>query len=159
MFKIRNAERDDVKTIVSFIQKLAEFEKLESEVVVTKELLLQNLFSEKPVAYSLMAFENETPVGFALYFFNFSTFLGKPGIYLEDLFILPEYRSRGYGEKVLKHLAQIAVEKDCGRLEWSVLDWNTRAIKFYESLGAKPQSEWTVFRVTDQNLIQLASQK
>jgi GNAT superfamily N-acetyltransferase len=154
---IRKAQKSDVPLILRFIKELATYEKLLHEVTATEELLEKNLFGEKSVAEVVIAsFENKD-VGFALFFHNFSTFVGKPGIYLEDLYVSPEYRSKGFGKILLKYLANLAVERDCGRLEWWVLDWNESAIKFYKNLGAKPMDEWTVFRVTGENLVKLAS--
>ena len=153
--QIRFAERKDIPVILGFIRKLAEYEKLENEVVATEELLGTWLF-EKNKAEVLLAFEGENPVGYALFFHNFSTFLGRAGIHLEDLFVLPEYRGKGYGKAILKKLAQITVQRGCGRLEWCCLDWNTPSINFYESLKAKPLSEWMIFRVTGDTLNELA---
>ena len=144
---IRAAEVSDISEILAFIRDLAVYEKLEDQVVVTAENLREQLF-EQQRASCLIALEEATPVGFALYFYNFSTFLGRPGLYLEDLFIKPEFRGRGYGKQLLLHLRQVAIEQGCGRMEWSVLDWNTPAIDFYKSLGAVPMKDWTVFRMT-----------
>jgi GNAT superfamily N-acetyltransferase len=146
--KIRFATENDVPTILQLIRDLAEFEKLSHEVVATEELLHKNLFGERKCAEALIALVDDQPAGFALFFHNFSTFLGRPGIYLEDLFVKPEFRSHGIGAGLLKHLAELAMERKCGRLEWSVLNWNRRAIEFYESLGAKPVDGWTVYRMT-----------
>lgn len=156
--KITFAQPDDVPDILKFIKDLARFEKLESELHVTEEHLRKTLFGEKKFAEVLFIEESEKRVGFALFFHNYSTFLGKPGIYLEDLYIIPEFRSRGYGKMLLTYLAQIAVERKCGRLEWSVLDWNKKAIDFYCGLGAEPMSEWTVFRIHGEKLKNLAIQ-
>jgi len=149
---IRPADRSDVPVIAGLIRGLARFEKLEEEVTMTEELLARNLFGPRPYAETLIAEDGAAPVGFALFFHNFSTFLAKPGIYLEDLFVVPEHRGRGIGRALLQRLAQIAVQRDCGRLEWAVLDWNREAIGFYERLGAKPNSEWTVYRLTGEAL-------
>jgi GNAT superfamily N-acetyltransferase len=149
---IRPADRSDVPVIAGLIRGLARFEKLEEEVTMTEELLARNLFGPRPYAETLIAEDGAAPVGFALFFHNFSTFLAKPGIYLEDLFVVPEHRGRGIGRALLQRLAQIAVERDCGRLEWAVLDWNREAIGFYERLGARPNSEWTVYRLTGEAL-------
>ena len=149
---IRPADRSDVPVIDGLIRGLARFEKLEEEVTMTEELLARNLFGPRPYAETLIAEDGAAPVGFALFFHNFSTFLAKPGIYLEDLFVVPEHRGRGIGRALLQRLAQIAVQRDCGRLEWAVLDWNREAIGFYERLGAKPNSEWTVYRLTGEAL-------
>ncbi len=158
--RIRKAGIDDVKTILELIRALADFEKLSHEVVATEDSLRTQLFGAKPPAEVLLCEvkvdEAWINAGFALFFTSFSTFLAKPGIYLEDLFIRPEFRSRGLGNKMLSELARIALERDCGRLEWSVLDWNVRARAFYEALGAKPMNEWTVHRLTGPDLIKLA---
>jgi GNAT superfamily N-acetyltransferase len=152
---IREAEQSDLPVIADLIRGLARFEKLEDEVTMTDELLAKNLFGPRRYAETLIAEEGGSPVGFALFFHNFSTFLAKPGIYLEDLFVVPEQRGHGIGRALLRRLAQIAVERDCGRLEWAVLDWNRDAIGFYERLGAKPNSEWTVYRLTGEALTSL----
>lgn len=149
---IRSATANDLPTIAQLIRDLAEYEKLAHDVVFTEEALREHLFGERPYAEVLIAEEQGVSVGFALFFHNFSTFLGQPGIYLEDLFVKPAYRGQGHGKQLLAALAQLAVERGCGRLEWSVLDWNTSAIGFYESLGAKPNSEWTVYRLTGEAL-------
>ncbi|UFK98069.1 GNAT family N-acetyltransferase [Kaistella faecalis] len=146
MFQIRKAVPKDTPVIFDLIKKLAVYERLENDVITSVEELQENIFS-KNFAKVLIAEEGGKPVGFALYFYNFSTFVGKPGIYLEDLFVEPEYRGKGYGKALLIALAKIAKEEDCGRFEWSVLDWNTPSIEFYKALGAKPMDEWTVFRL------------
>mgnify|MGYP001547941289 CR=1 FL=1 len=151
------ATKNDASTIVELIKGLAAYEKLSHEVVVSEEKILSTLFGETKYAECLIAeLDSQAgrqtgshPVGFALFFHNYSTFLGKPGIYLEDLFVKPEFRSQGFGKALLRRLAQIAVQRNCGRLEWSVLDWNKPAIDFYMDIGAKPMSEWTVFRLTE----------
>ncbi|HUG27091.1 MAG TPA: GNAT family N-acetyltransferase [Gemmatimonadales bacterium] len=153
---IRPAVAADVPLILEFIRGLAEYERLAHEVVATEELLHRWLFGERPVAEVLLAELNEAPAGFALYFHNFSTFLGRPGIYLEDLFVRPAFRGRGVGVRLLGELARLAVDRGCGRLEWSVLEWNASAIGFYRALGAVAQDEWTVFRVTGDALTRLA---
>ena len=153
--EFRVAERKDCELILSFIKRLAEYEHLESEVVATTELLEEWIF-DKNKAEVLFVLEDGKEVGFALYFHNFSTFLGRAGIHLEDLFVLPEYRGRGYGKAILKKLAQITVQRGCGRLEWCCLDWNTPSLDFYKSLGAKPLSDWTILRVTGDTLKNLA---
>lgn len=145
---IRPAIPDDIPTIVYLIRELAEYEKLLDQVVLDPVELYDHLFGAQPYAECLIAESNGQPIGFALYFFNYSTFLGRPGIYLEDLFVLPEYRGQGHGKALLKAVAKRAVEMDCGRMEWSVLNWNTPAIDFYRSLGAVPMDEWTVYRLT-----------
>lgn len=154
-FAIRMAVRQDVPLILDFIHRLAAYEHLENEVVATEALLEEWLF-DKEKAEVLIGEENGTPVGFALYFHNFSTFLGRAGIYLEDLFVLEEYRGRGYGKALLRRLAQIALERGCGRLEWCCLDWNQPSIDFYRSLGAVPMSDWTIYRLTGETLNNMA---
>jgi GNAT superfamily N-acetyltransferase len=156
--QIRAATRDDVPAIAGLIRGLARYEKLEHDVVMTEDLLDTALFGERQYAEVLLAEEDGRPVGFALFFHNFSTFLGRPGIYLEDLFVLPELRGRGIGRMLLMNLARLAVERGCGRLEWAVLDWNQDAIGFYERIGARPNSEWTVYRLTGEALTGLAGQ-
>ena len=150
-FTIRKAEPADVQLILEFIRELAVYEKMLDQVVVTPDMLHTQLFV-KETSFCLLAFEDDMPVGFALYFFNFSTFVGKNGLYLEDLFIRPEYRAKGYGKKLLQYLIDIARQTDCGRMEWAVLDWNTPAIEFYKKLGAVSMDEWTVFRLDMMNL-------
>lgn len=157
MVTFRNAERKDVGLILEFIRGLAEYEKMENEVVATEEILEEWLF-EKEKAEVIFALADGVEVGFALFFHNFSTFLGRAGIYLEDLFVKPEYRGNGYGKAILKKLAAIAVERGCGRLEWSCLDWNQPSIDFYLSLGAVQMSDWTGYRVTGETLNELAKQ-
>jgi GNAT superfamily N-acetyltransferase len=152
---IRPAVVADVPAIAELIRGLARYEKLEQAVTMTEELLEKNLFGEKRFAETLLAEAAGQPIGFALFFHNFSTFLALPGIYLEDLFVVPEHRGRGVGRALLKALARIAVERGSGRLEWSVLDWNRDAIGFYERLGAKPNSEWTVYRLAGEALTKL----
>src|SRR5438046_1459028 len=142
---IRMAKPVDVPVIADLIRGLARFEKLEDEVALTEELLAGNLFGPRPYAETLIAEDGGTPVGFALFFHNFSTFLAKPGIYLEDLFVKPEYRGHGIGRQLLAHLAETALERGCGRLEWAVLTWNEPAIGFYERLGARAMKEWMVY--------------
>ncbi|WP_455013207.1 N-acetyltransferase family protein [Hominenteromicrobium sp.] len=155
-FSIRFAAREDVPTILGFIRALAAYEKMEDQVIAD-ETLLETWIFEKRKAEVLLAFEGDTPVGFALFFHNFSTWLGRAGIYLEDLFVLPEYRGRGYGKLLLKRLARIAVQRGCGRLEWACLDWNEPSIAFYKSVGATALDEWTTYRVTGDALLALAS--
>ncbi|MGM9670801.1 MAG: GNAT family N-acetyltransferase [Oscillospiraceae bacterium] len=151
MVTFRFAQPEDAALILRFIRGLAEYEKLSDEVVATEELLREWIF-EKGKAEVLFAVADGTEVGFALFFHNFSTFLGRAGIYLEDLFVLPEHRGHGYGKALLKRLAAIAVERGCGRLEWSCLDWNAPSIAFYKSMGAAPMDEWTVYRLTGETL-------
>jgi len=155
-FNLRVAEQADIPLILEFIRKLADYERLSHEVVATEADLELYLFGKDRVAEVILAFEGEIAVGFALFFHNFSTFLGKPGIYLEDLFVLEEYRGKGYGKKLLTYLAKLAVERKCGRLEWAVLDWNEPSIEFYKSLGASLLDEWIVNRVTGEKLHKLA---
>jgi len=152
---IRPATAADVPAIAELIRGLARYEKLEQDVTMTEALLTRNLFGPHQYAETLIAEEAGKPIGFALFFHNFSTFLALPGIYLEDLFVVPEQRGNGVGRALLKELARIAVERGCGRLEWSVLDWNRDAIGFYERLGAKPNSEWTVYRLAGEALAEL----
>ena len=147
-FTIRLAKKEDASTILQFIISLAKYEKLEHEVVATEDLLKETLFGATPQAEALLAFENDTAVGFALFFSNYSTFLGRAGIHLEDLFVLKEFRGRGYGKALLDTMQDIAEKRQAGRLEWNVLDWNTPAIQFYESMGAEPVSGWTTYRMT-----------
>jgi GNAT superfamily N-acetyltransferase len=147
-FSIRLATVSDVPQILYFIQAIAQFEELSHEVQATEENLRTHLFGENAVASCLLAFEEQQCVGFALYFRNFSTFVCKPGIYLEDLFIEPNYRGKGYGKALLLALVDLAKENNYGRVEWSVLNWNTTAIEFYESLGARPMSGWTTYRLS-----------
>lgn len=155
-FSIRFAAREDVPTILGFIRALAAYEKMEDQVIAD-ETLLETWIFEKRKAEVLLAFEGDTPIGFALFFHNFSTWLGRAGIYLEDLFVLPEYRGRGYGKLLLKRLARIVVQRGCGRLEWACLDWNEPSIAFYKSVGATALDEWTTYRVTGDALLALAS--
>ena len=154
--RIAPATENDLGLILSFIRKLAEYEKLSHLVVATEENIRENVFGPNPVAEVLLAYWDQEPVGFALYFRNYSTFLGQAGIYLEDLFVDPEQRGKGIGKALLIRLAQIALERGYGRLEWAVLDWNTPSIEFYRSLGAVPQDEWTVYRITGEALTRLA---
>jgi len=156
MIAIRYAVEYDIPLILTFIRELAAYEKLAHEVVATEAILRETMFGDRPYAEALMAFEDDDPVGFALYFHNFSTFLGRPGLYLEDLYVKPEGRGKGIGKALLRRLAQIAKERGCGRLEWWVLDWNDSAIAFYKSIGAVPMDDWTVYRVTDEALDRLA---
>jgi len=155
-FKIRSARVADVPIILQLIRDLATYERAPNEVWATEEQLVDVLFGKKPAAEILLAFENETPVGFAVFFHNFSTWLGRPGLYLEDLFVKPEKRGKGYGHALLVDLAKIARDRGCGRMEWAVLNWNDPAIQFYRKLGAKPMEEWTVFRLTRDGIAELA---
>lgn len=153
--EFRNAERKDTALILQFIRELADYEKMLDEVVADAVTLEEWIF-DKQKAEVIFALEGEKKIGFALYFHNFSTFLGRAGIYLEDLYVKPEYRGKGYGKAILKKLASIAVERGCGRLEWWCLDWNKSSIDFYLSLGAEPMSEWTVYRIAGETLTNLA---
>ena len=153
----RFAERGDSPVILEFIRALAAYEKMSSDVVATEELLDEWIF-DKQKAEVIFALEDGEPVGFALFFHNFSTFLGRAGIYLEDLYVKPEHRGKGYGKGLLQKLAQITVERGCGSLEWSCLDWNRPSIDFYLSLGAVPMDEWTTYRVTGETLTKLAKE-
>jgi len=155
MLLIRPAVPEDVALIRNFITELAEYEQLLDDVVVSDDQLNDHLFVQHS-ASCMLCFEEEEPVGFAFYFFNYSTFLGKKGLYLEDLFVRPEFRGKGYGKKLLLFLVQTAQLEDCGRMEWSVLNWNQSAIDFYESLGAKAMKEWTVFRLTEEAMKQIS---
>lgn len=155
---IRPAARSDVPLILAFIRELAEYERLAHEVVADEAGMTAHLFGTTQYAEVLIAEVDGAPAGFALFFHNFSTFLGKPGLYLEDLFVRPAFRGIGLGKQLMVRLAQLAVERDCDRFEWSVLDWNTPAIGFYRSLGAVGQDEWTVQRVSGEALRALAAQ-
>src|SRR5436305_8131743 len=154
-FEIRPARVEDVPLILELIRDLATYERAPKEVTATEEQLVDVLFGEKPVAEVLLAFEGKTAVGFAVFFHNFSTWLGRPGLYLEDLFVKPEHRGKGYGRALLVDLAGIARDRGCGRMEWAVLDWNEPAIQFYRKLGANPMDEWTVFRLTPDGIEKL----
>jgi GNAT superfamily N-acetyltransferase len=153
---VRAASDEDLPLILSFIKELAEYEHLSHEVVATEEALRHWLFGGSPVAEVLIGEDREGPAGFALFFHSFSTFLGRPGIYLEDLYVRPEFRGRGIGHALLVDLARLAKERGCGRLEWSVLDWNEPAIGFYKGIGASPVDGWTVYRVSGEALEELA---
>lgn len=145
--RIVNARESDLPVILSFIKKLAEYERLLDKVSADEEILRKNLFCDPVYAKVLIAYYNDEPAGIAIYFYNFSTFIGKPGLYLEDLFVNPELRGKGIGKALFLRLAEIAREEDCGRFEWSVLNWNQSAIDFYKSMGAVAMDEWTVFRL------------
>jgi len=156
---VRSATPSDLATILGLIHALADYEKLSDEVVATEEMLGRSLFptdGSAPAAYCVIAEADGVPAGFALYFFNYSTFLARPGLYLEDLFVRPEFRGRGFGKALLLHLAKLANARGCGRMEWSVLDWNQPAIDFYESLGAKRMKAWQICRLTGPALTQYA---
>lgn len=152
---MRPAEKRDVGVIMGFIKELAEYEGLAHEVVADEVSLERSLFGEHPVAEALIAEFETTPIGFALYFPTFSTFVGRPGLYLEDLYVRPNMRGKGVGTLLLQHVARLARERGCGRLEWSVLNWNKPAIRFYEALGARAMDDWTVYRLTDDHLSKL----
>src|SRR5213593_3605525 len=158
-FDIRPASVEDVPIILQLIRDLATYERAPHEVTATEEQLIDVLFGRRPVAEVLLAFEGKSPVGFAVFFHNFSTWLGRPGLYLEDLFVKPEKRGKGYGHALLVDLAKIARDRGCGRMEWAVLDLNDPAIQFYHKLGAKPMNEWTVFRLTRDGIARLANSK
>ena len=147
----------DVPTVLALIRELAEYEKLLHEVVANEALVQEALFGPRPAAQCVLAWNGDTPLGFALYYYNFSTFLARPGLYLEDLYVRPEHRGQGVGEALLKHLAQIAVKRGCGRMEWAVLNWNRRAIEFYERMGAEGVLDWTVYRMSGAALLRLGS--
>jgi GNAT superfamily N-acetyltransferase len=153
---IRNAAIGDASLILEFIKELARYERAEEKVIATVEDIENNLFSSSTTTKALICDSGQTPIGIAIYFLNFSTWLGKNGLYLEDLFVSPAHRGSGAGKKLLKYLAEIAVENDYGRFEWSVLDWNEPAIKFYESIGAKPQNEWVGYRLEGEALLDFA---
>lgn len=154
-FKLRFAEEKDLSIILGFIKELAEYEKMLNEVVATEEILRESLFKQK-AAEVLIGEYRGNPVGFALFFHNFSTFLGRPGIYLEDLYVKQEMRGKGIGKIMLSYLAKLAVERKCARLEWSCLDWNEPSVHFYRQMGAIPMEDWTVYRVHDKTLVDLA---
>jgi hypothetical protein len=155
--RIRPATTADVSVVLALIRELAEYEKLLHEVVATEELVREALFGARPVAECVLACRNGVPVGFALYYYNYSTFIGRAGLYLEDLFVRPEHRGQGIGAALLRHLAGLAVQHGCARMEWAVLDWNKRAIEFYERMGAVGVRDWTVFRVSGAALVRLGS--
>ncbi len=152
---IRFADKNDIKTILKLIKELSIYEKLVDQFVNNEELLEKYLFGEKKYAEVLIAEYNSDAVGFALFFHNYSTFVGKPGIYLEDLFVIPELRGKGIGKKLFLEVLKIAKERNCGRIEWSVLNWNTPAINFYKSMNAVPMNEWTVYRLTEDKIKEL----
>ncbi|MCH7673295.1 MAG: GNAT family N-acetyltransferase [Proteobacteria bacterium] len=157
-FSIRNSNADDCPLILQFIKDLAEFEKLSHEVVATPQILQESLFGERPYAEVLIGEYRAAPVAYALYFHNLSTFTGRPGIYLEDLYVRPEMRGKGFGKSMLSYIAKLAVERNCTRVEWSVLDWNQPAIQFYRSIGAIPLDEWTVQRLHGEALSNFAKE-
>lgn len=156
--QIRKATEADVPVVAWFIRQLAEYEQLLQETVMTEEILRESLFGSRSSAEVLLGYHGDKPVAFAVFFHNFSTFLGRRGLYLEDLFVIPEMRGKGFGRALLVHLARIARQRNCGRFEWTVLDWNKPAIDFYEKLGAVSMKEWTIFRVTGEALERLANE-
>ena len=156
LIRIRSATKKDVPLILTFIRELAEYERLSQDCVATEKLLRKTLFGKSKSAEVVIAYYDDQPAGFALFFHNYSTFLARPGIYLEDLYVLPHLRGKGIGKALLVHLARTAKKRNCGRLEWAVLDWNEPAITFYKELGATPLDDWTVFRVTGKALDALA---
>ncbi len=153
-FKLRFADENDTSLILGFIKELAQYEKLQDQVIATEETLRESLFTKRAAEVIIGEYEG-VPVGFAVFFHNFSTFLGQAGLYLEDLYVKPEMRGKGLGQTILSFLAGLALERNCGRIEWSVLDWNEPSIQFYKKLGAVPMDEWTVFRVTGETLKKL----
>jgi GNAT superfamily N-acetyltransferase len=158
-FEIKQATISDIPLILSFIKELAEYEKRLNEVVATEDILKETLFGQKSHAEVIIGYLDNEPISFALFFHNFSTSLGRPGIYLEDLFVKPQTRGKGIGKKMLEYLAQLAKERRCSRLEWWVLDWNEATIAFYKKLGAKAMEEWTIYRLTEEALDQLAKSR
>ena len=147
-FEIRSPHISEVPVVLAFIRELAAYERLSNECLITEEALRESLFGEDPHAETFLACLNGEPIGFCLFFHTYSTFLGKPGLYLEDFYIQPEFRNRGYGKRILSRLAALAIERGCGRFEWAVLDWNEPSIAFYRKLGAEPMNDWTVQRIT-----------
>jgi GNAT superfamily N-acetyltransferase len=156
---IVSASPEDVPIILELIRGLGEYERLSDEIVATEDGLRKWLFGERPAAEVVLAYVDTTVAGFALFFHNFSTFLGRPGLYLEDLFVKPEWRGRGIGQRLLVHLAALAVERGCGRMEWTVLDWNEPALRFYERMGARVMKEWKLCRLTGDSLARVAANK
>jgi GNAT superfamily N-acetyltransferase len=155
-FEIRDADVADIPIIMQLIRDLATYERAPNDVIATEQDLREVLFEAEPAAKVVIGFEDTAPVGFAVYFFNFSTWLGRPGLYLEDLFVKPQMRGRGYGRALLVHLAKIARDHNCGRMEWAVLTWNDPAIEFYKKLGAMPLDSWRIFRLTKDEIGKLA---
>jgi GNAT superfamily N-acetyltransferase len=154
-FYIKKACAEDIPLLLDFIKGIAIYEKLLDEVTATEETLYNSLFSQNSNAEAVIAYYNDMPVGYAVYFYNFSTFLGKKGLYMEDLYIKPEFRKMGIGKRIFIYLVNIAIERDCGRMEWAALNWNSSAIDFYKKLGAEPLDEWIVFRLTRDKLDKL----
>ncbi|RKY53335.1 MAG: GNAT family N-acetyltransferase [Candidatus Neomarinimicrobiota bacterium] len=157
-YEIRPATVGDVSLILSFIRQLAEYEQALNEVVATEYILRESLFGKHPCAEVIIGYFNSVPVSFAVYFYNFSTWLGSPGLYLEDIYVKPEYRHKGFARAMMIYLAKLAKERNCGRFEWSVLNWNKSAIRFYKRIGAVPMDEWTVYRLTGDALDKLAAE-
>ncbi|WP_100065805.1 GNAT family N-acetyltransferase [Miniphocaeibacter massiliensis] len=157
-FNLRKTTRKDTALILGFIEELAEYEKMTDDVIATEDLIEEHVFDKERVEV-LIAEENNVPIGFCLFFYNFSTFMGKSGIYLEDLYIKPEYRGRGYGKIIFKELAKIAIERNCGRIEWVCLDWNKPAIDFYKKMGAISMDKWSTYRLTGESLRQVAQKE
>lgn len=153
--KIVRATKNDIPLILSFIKKIAEYEKLSHEVIATEESLRKSLFGERANAEVVFAYQNNEPIAYAVYFFNFSTFVGKRGLYLEDIFVLPEFRKLGIGKILFTYLMQYAIDKNCGRMEWAVLDWNEPALNFYNKIGATEMTEWKMFRLTENKMKEL----
>ena len=158
-FRIQPALVDDTPLVLRFIKGLAEYEGLENEVVATEEGLRKAMFGPKPSAEAVIGYSGDEPIGFAVFFHTFSTFLGSASLYLEDLFVLPEWRGKGFGRQLFSYLAQVALARDCQRLEWSVLDWNEPSIRFYQGLGARPRDEWTTYRLSGEALERLGGEK
>lgn len=156
-FKLRPATEEDIGIIYELIRELAVYEKMEDKVITTQETLKDSLFKRK-VAEALIAEVDGLPAGYAIYFYNFSSFIGKPGLYLEDIYIRPDYRGRGYGKKTLSYLADLAIKKDCWGMEWTCLDWNEPSIRFYESIGAVHHQGWRIYRLRDKALLEMANQ-
>ncbi|AZN34570.1 GNAT family N-acetyltransferase [Pseudoalteromonas agarivorans] len=156
--QIRDAKKSDAPTILQFITELAIYEKEPDAVKTDEQAIIKTLFSEGATAHSVICFEDDEPIGFAVYFYNYSTWLGKNGLYLEDLYVSPDSRGNGAGKLIMKHLANKAIKNDCGRFEWVVLDWNKPAIDFYNSIGAKAQNEWIIYRLAGQDLLDFAEQ-
>ena len=157
VIEIRDAKPSDAKTILHFINELAIYEKEPNAVKTNEQAILDTLFCEGATAHSILCLDGDEAIGFAVYFYNYSTWLGKNGLYLEDLYVSPDSRGKGAGKAIMKHLANTALKNNCGRFEWVVLDWNKPAIDFYDSIGAKPQTEWIIYRLTGQELIDFAS--
>ena len=156
--EIRAAKKSDAPTILQFITELAIYEKEPDAVTTDEQAIIKTLFSEGATAHSVICLEDDEPIGFAVYFYNYSTWLGKNGLYLEDLYVSPDSRGNGAGKLIMKHLANKAIKNDCGRFEWVVLDWNKPAIDFYNSIGAKAQNEWIIYRLAGQDLLDFAEQ-